>query len=102
MATVLALAATSLGAPQGTSNLNERDLVAIVVSSNNNHQACDPEICEFFCKDSEFEGGHCDEDSTCICDQRSAERVLGTRFGKVRESGQLSHTIYESGTDIFC
>ncbi|KAE9969884.1 hypothetical protein EG328_006620 [Venturia inaequalis] len=86
MATVLALAATSLGAPQGNSDLNERDLVAIVVSSNNNHQGCDTESCDSFCQDNHLKGGDCDDDGNCICDWNFAERVLGTPFGKVPES----------------
>ncbi|RDI88828.1 hypothetical protein Vi05172_g954 [Venturia inaequalis] len=86
MAIVLALAATSFGAPQGNSDLNERDLVAIVVSSNNNHQACDTESCDSFCQDNHLKGGDCDDDGNCICDWNFAERVLGTRFGKVPES----------------
>lgn len=68
--TVLALVATSSGAPQGTSDLHARELVAIVVSSSDNHQSCWPPICGISCTNGR---GHCDDGDECVCDEHSAD-----------------------------
>lgn len=41
LATVLALAATGFGAPQGTTDLNARDLLAIIVTDSVDHAVDD-------------------------------------------------------------
>lgn len=80
MTFVLALVATSFGAPQGTSDLAARDLVAVIVSSSDAHESI-ADYCDLWECDADCDGKGYYKDEKCVC-SGSAEHVSKTPIEK--------------------
>ncbi|TLD37690.1 hypothetical protein E2P81_ATG04502 [Venturia nashicola] len=63
--TLLAFALTSFGAPRGSTDLDARDLLAIIVIDNDGHgiiaEACSETSCDAICRAAGHSGGDCDD-----------------------------------------